>query len=148
MSNKRVQRPQSIGFAGASNTAVIRANRMAPTSGHYSSKVETFVCNHAPCNADHNGMAVGNEPYSPHGGSTIKFLTRRMAFNEFCFFSESGMLAPKQTPSPYRNWKVKQYTVSLETRLAQERARRHQPPLMSLHAKNQSPLQENEGVLG
>jgi hypothetical protein len=54
------------------------------------------------------------------------------------------MLAPKQTPSPYRNWKVKQYTVSLETRLAQERARRHQPPMMSLHAKSENlPLEDD-----
>ena len=43
--------------------------------------------------------------------------------------------ATSHVASPYRNWKVKQYTVSLETRLAQERAERSQPPLMSLHAK-------------
>lgn len=58
------------------------------------------------------------------------------------------MLAPKQTPSPYRNWKVKQYTVSIETRLAQERARLHQPPMMSLHAKNEMLSQDDEGLRG
>jgi len=58
------------------------------------------------------------------------------------------MLAPKQTPSPYRNWKVKQYTVSIETRLAQERARLHQPPMMSLHAKNETLSQDDEGLRG
>ena len=45
------------------------------------------------------------------------------------------MPASNQVLSPYRNWKVKQYTVPLETRLAQERAHQHQPPLISLHAK-------------
>ncbi len=58
------------------------------------------------------------------------------------------MLAPKQTPSPYRNWKVKQYTVSIETRLAQERARLHQPPMMSLHAKTECQPQDDGGILG
>ncbi|HEY9280482.1 MAG TPA: hypothetical protein VIP51_10450 [Eoetvoesiella sp.] len=58
------------------------------------------------------------------------------------------MLAPKQTPSPYRNWKVKQYTVSIETRLAQERARLHQPPMMSLHTKNENLSQDDEGMRG
>lgn len=58
------------------------------------------------------------------------------------------MPASKPTPSPYRNWKVKQYTVSLETRLAQERAHRHQPPMMSLHAKNINQPQEDEGARG
>ncbi|MGB6104102.1 MAG: hypothetical protein WBF88_09685 [Pusillimonas sp.] len=50
-------------------------------------------------------------------------------------YLESEMPVSKQVSSPYRNWKVKQYTVSLETRLVQERARQHQPPLISLHAK-------------
>lgn len=58
------------------------------------------------------------------------------------------MLAPKHTPSPYRNWKVKQYAVPLETRLAQERARLYQPPVMSLHAKNENQFQDDEGVRG
>jgi hypothetical protein len=58
------------------------------------------------------------------------------------------MPAPKQTPSPYRSWKVKQYTVSLETRLAQERAGLHQPPMMSLHAKTERQPREDDGVTG
>ena len=56
------------------------------------------------------------------------------------------MLAPKQTAAPYRNWKVKQYAVPLETRLAQERAHLYQPPMMSLHAKNENQRQEDQGV--
>lgn len=58
------------------------------------------------------------------------------------------MPTPKQTPSPYRNWKVKQYTVSIEIRLAQERARLHQPPMMSLHAKKEGQPQDDERILG
>jgi hypothetical protein len=46
--------------------------------------------------------------------------------------------APIQTPPPCRNWKVEPYTVSPETRLLQERARQHQPPLLSLHAKGEN----------
>ncbi len=58
------------------------------------------------------------------------------------------MPVPKKTPSPYRNWKVKQYTVSIKTRLAQERARLHQPPMMSLHGKNETLSQDDKGLRG
>lgn len=58
------------------------------------------------------------------------------------------MPALKQTPPPYRNWKVKQYTVSIQTRLAQERARLHQPPMISLHAKTESQPHDDDGVRG
>ncbi|NYT84958.1 hypothetical protein [Pollutimonas harenae] len=43
-----------------------------------------------------------------------------------------------QVSSPYRNWKVKQYTPPLATRLLQERAHQAQPPLISLHAKGEA----------
>lgn len=58
------------------------------------------------------------------------------------------MSAINPTPSPYRNWKVKQYTVSLETRLAQERAHRHQPPMMSLHQNTEKRVQEEQVLCG
>ena len=48
---------------------------------------------------------------------------------------EAETPSPNNTLPPYRNWKVKQYTVPLETRMAQERATRAQPPLISLHGK-------------
>ncbi|MCC2595729.1 hypothetical protein LKR43_05195 [Pusillimonas sp. MFBS29] len=51
------------------------------------------------------------------------------------------MPAINQVSSPYRNWKVKQYTPSLEMRLLQERAHQNQPPLLSLHAKGETPEQ-------
>lgn len=57
------------------------------------------------------------------------------------------MHASKQVASPYRNWKVKQYTVSLETRLAQERAEQAQPPLISLHAKGDDAPAEEASAL-
>jgi len=46
------------------------------------------------------------------------------------------MITPQKTLAPYRSWKVKPYTVSLETRLVQERAQKAQPPLISLHSKD------------
>ncbi|NYT60439.1 hypothetical protein H0A65_16075 [Alcaligenaceae bacterium] len=48
------------------------------------------------------------------------------------------MPATNQVIKPYRNWKVKQYAPTLETRLLQERARQDQPPLISLHNKGQT----------
>lgn len=48
------------------------------------------------------------------------------------------MIAPHKTLAPYRTWKVKPYTVPLETRLAQERAQKAQPPMMSLHSKDEA----------
>ncbi len=56
-------------------------------------------------------------------------------------YPESEMPAINQVSSPYRNWKVKQYTPSLEMRLLQERAHQNQPPLLSLHAKGETPEQ-------
>lgn len=46
------------------------------------------------------------------------------------------MLENNTATSHYRNWKVKPYTVSLETRLAQARASQDQPPMQSLHGKS------------
>lgn len=46
------------------------------------------------------------------------------------------MLENHKATSHHRSWKVKPYTVSLETRLVQERASRHQPALISLHGKS------------
>lgn len=46
------------------------------------------------------------------------------------------MLENQKATSHHRSWKVKPYTVSLETRLAQARASEHQPTLISLHGKS------------
>ena len=43
------------------------------------------------------------------------------------------MSASNKTLAPYRTWKVKPYSPSLETRLARERAEQAQPPMISLH---------------
>lgn len=48
------------------------------------------------------------------------------------------MLVSNKTATPYRNWKVKQYVIPLEMRLAQERAQNCQPPLRSLHGKDKA----------
>ena len=61
-------------------------------------------------------------------------------------YLEAEMPASKQVSSPYRNWKVKQYTVPLETRLVQERARLHQPPLISLHAKGDAAAETTDAA--
>lgn len=46
------------------------------------------------------------------------------------------MLNNPRATSPYHSWKVKPYTVPMETRLAQARASEHQPPMQSLHGKS------------
>lgn len=43
------------------------------------------------------------------------------------------MSATEKTLAPYRTWKVKPYSLSLETRLARDRAQQAQPPMISLH---------------
>lgn len=43
------------------------------------------------------------------------------------------MSATEKTLAPYRTWKVKPYALSLETRLARDRAQLAQPPMISLH---------------
>ena len=37
-----------------------------------------------------------------------------------------------KTPPPYRTWKRPEYKPSLEQRLAEARAKQHQPPLISM----------------
>lgn len=55
------------------------------------------------------------------------------------------MLENHVASSHHRSWKVKPYTVSLGTRMAQERASEHQPPMISLHGKsNALPRYDNE----
>ncbi|WP_167752711.1 hypothetical protein [Pusillimonas caeni] len=48
------------------------------------------------------------------------------------------MSATQKTLAPYRTWKVKPYSLPLETRLAQERAQQAQPPMISLHTSKLS----------
>lgn len=48
------------------------------------------------------------------------------------------MSVTQKTLAPYRTWKVKPYSLSLETRLARERAQQAQPPLISLHTSKSS----------
>lgn len=48
------------------------------------------------------------------------------------------MSASNKTLAPYRTWKVKPYSLSLETRLARERAEQAQPPMISLHTSKQA----------
>ena len=48
----------------------------------------------------------------------------------------------QKTLAPYRTWKVKPYSLSLEARLAQERAKQAQPPTISLHTSKQSKQEE------
>lgn len=43
------------------------------------------------------------------------------------------MPVSQKTLAPYRTWKVKPYALSLETRLARDRAEQAQPPMISLH---------------
>jgi len=43
-----------------------------------------------------------------------------------------------KTLAPYRTWKVKPYSLSLETRLARDRAEQAQPPMISLHTSKQA----------
>ncbi|NYT68599.1 hypothetical protein [Pusillimonas noertemannii] len=52
------------------------------------------------------------------------------------------MSATQKTLAPYRTWKVKPYSLPLETRLAQERAQQAQPPMISLHSSKQSKKEE------
>lgn len=57
------------------------------------------------------------------------------------------MLENRLALSHHRNWKVKPYTVSPETRMAQERASKDQPALISLHGKSTAlPRYENEAT--
>lgn len=55
------------------------------------------------------------------------------------------MFGSNKASSHHRSWKVRPYTVSLETRLAQARASEHQPPMISLHGKSTAlPRYDNE----
>lgn len=56
------------------------------------------------------------------------------------------MSATNKTLAPYRTWKVKPYSPSLETRLARERAEQAQPPLISLHSSKTSKKEEAAAV--
>lgn len=53
------------------------------------------------------------------------------------------MPVTQKTLAPYRTWKVKPYTLSLETRLARERAEQAQPPMISLHTSKQARKEDN-----
>ncbi|HUH86458.1 MAG TPA: hypothetical protein VL003_00205 [Pusillimonas sp.] len=48
------------------------------------------------------------------------------------------MSVTQKTLAPYRTWKVKPYSLSLETRLARDRAEQAQPPMISLHTSKQA----------
>lgn len=57
------------------------------------------------------------------------------------------MLANHKATSHYRSWKVKPYSVSMETRMAQARASQDQPPMLSLHGKSAALSQFDNDVL-
>ncbi len=56
------------------------------------------------------------------------------------------MSVTQKTLAPYRTWKVKPYTLPLETRLAQERAQLAQPPMISLHTSKHGKKEEKTAV--
>ena len=57
------------------------------------------------------------------------------------------MLSNHRATSHYRSWKVKPYSVSMETRMAQARASQDQPPMRSLHGKSAALPQFDNDVL-
>ena len=48
------------------------------------------------------------------------------------------MSASNKTLAPYRTWKVKPYSLSMEARQIRERAEQAQPPMISLHTSKHS----------
>lgn len=57
------------------------------------------------------------------------------------------MLENNVALSHHRNWKVQPYTISAATRLAQERASKDQPPMISLHGKSTAlPRYDNDAT--